>query len=59
MGRINTTWHQKHRMPPRPTLEQRVSWHVAHARWCGCRAMPATVIAELKRRDGVLPAKKR
>jgi hypothetical protein len=47
---LNAAWHDAHRMPPRATLDQRVTWHVAHAKACGCRPMPATVVAELKRR---------
>jgi hypothetical protein len=37
-------------MPANATLDQRVKWHLAHAANCACRPMPATVIAELKRR---------
>jgi hypothetical protein len=47
---INGSWHQKHPMPKKPTLEQRVDWHLAHAKACGCRDIPKTVIAELQRR---------
>ncbi|MGH7696674.1 MAG: hypothetical protein ACRENH_16925 [Gemmatimonadaceae bacterium] len=39
-------------MPQRATLDQRVKWHVAHAKACGCRAIPKTVLLELKRRGG-------
>jgi hypothetical protein len=49
--KTNARWHAAHRMPRSPPLEQRVSWHVAHAAHCACRPMPATVVAELKRRD--------
>ena len=48
---INAAWHEGHPMPPRATLDQCVTWHVAHAKACGCRPMPASVVAELKRRD--------
>jgi len=37
---MNITWHSKHPMPARATTEQRVVWHVAHARHCGCREIP-------------------
>jgi hypothetical protein len=47
---MNARWHAVHPMPPRATLDQRVTWHVAHAKACGCRPMPASVIAELTRR---------
>lgn len=47
---LNAAWHKAHRMPMGSTLAQRVDWHVAHAKACGCRTMPPTVLAELKRR---------
>jgi hypothetical protein len=50
MGRINATWHAKHRLPQGATLDQRVAWHIAHARWCGCRAVPPRIRAEIARR---------
>lgn len=46
---MNASWHNKHPMPARATLPQRVKWHLAHAKHCGCRPMPKTVRAELRR----------
>ena len=50
-SKINAFWHQKHPMPKNPALEQRVDWHLAHAKACGCRNIPKTVVAELQRRE--------
>jgi hypothetical protein len=36
-------------MPGKPSLEQRVRWHVAHARACGCRPMPKSVVAAVRK----------
>jgi hypothetical protein len=55
MTRLNAAWHRAHRMPKHATLDQRVRWHVAHARHCACREMPATMRAELKARGIPLP----
>ena len=55
---MNATWHDAHPMLPRATLAQRVTWHVAHAKACGCRPMPATVVAELTRRGSLGGAKR-
>jgi hypothetical protein len=49
MGKLNAKWHQKHRMPKNPTHDQRMAWHAAHARACGCRPMPHKLAAELAR----------
>jgi hypothetical protein len=39
-----------HRMPTKPTLEQRLEWHLEHQKHCGCRDMPDSIKAELVRR---------
>ena len=45
---MNADWHRKHRLPKHATLAQRVRWHVAHAKACGCREMPASIVRALK-----------
>ncbi len=47
-NKLNEAWHRKHPMLPHPTLEQRVKWHLAHQKNCGCREMPASVIKYLE-----------
>jgi hypothetical protein len=46
---MNAAWYARHPMPPNATLAQRTKWHVAHAKQCGCRPMPASVQRELER----------
>ncbi|MGZ8649669.1 MAG: hypothetical protein ACXW08_13755 [Solirubrobacteraceae bacterium] len=46
---INADWHNAHRMPKNPTFEQRLEWHRAHARECGCRKPPADLEAWIAR----------
>jgi hypothetical protein len=55
MGKINAKWHQAHPMPKNPTLDQRIEWHLAHARACGCRAISGTLLDEMKRRGIKVP----
>jgi hypothetical protein len=50
MARLNATWHQAHPLPRNATLDQRVRWHLAHARACACRAIPGSILAELRAR---------
>jgi hypothetical protein len=57
-GVVNARWHASHVMPRPATLEARVNWHVAHAWHCGCRAVPATVAAELTRRGLSVPVRR-
>ncbi len=48
---INTSWHEKHRMPQNPSLTQRINWHIAHAKHCACRPMPQSVISALESKN--------
>jgi hypothetical protein len=54
LGRINKEWHRAHPMPERPTDDDRVAWHLAHARNCRCREMPTGVLAVMRER-GIAP----
>jgi hypothetical protein len=47
---LNRAWHEKHRMPANATLDQRIRWHLAHRRECGCRPIPARLAATMKAR---------
>jgi hypothetical protein len=47
MSKTNKLWHAQHRMPKNPTPEQRIEWHVEHARHCRCRPIPESVLAML------------
>lgn len=48
--KINAEWHSKHKMPKNPTLDQRVKWHLAHARYCACRPLEGQILDEIKKR---------
>ncbi len=48
--KINKDWHKKNVMPKKPTLNQRIQWHVDHARECGCRPIPENIKAKLAER---------
>lgn len=51
---LNRAWHMTHKMPPNPTLEQRLHWHLQHSANCGCRTIPPALLAELARRGIIL-----
>lgn len=48
--KINKAWHLKHKMPENPTMEQRIKWHLAHAKNCGCRKIEGKIAEEMTRR---------
>jgi hypothetical protein len=50
MSKLNAAWHARHVMPKNPTEEQRIAWHVEHARHCACRPMPPKLAAAMKAR---------
>ena len=43
-------WHEKNKMPKSPTMEQRIEWHCAHAKNCGCRKIEGKLAEEMKKR---------
>ena len=53
---INKAWHRAHPMPARVTHAQRLAWHKGHAKACGCRPIPASLLREL---GGPGPARRR
>lgn len=53
--RINEAWHRGHVMPKNATLEERIEWHLEHARHCACRPIPDGLQKEIRQRGGTLP----
>jgi hypothetical protein len=56
---LNRKWHETHRMPKNATREQRLRWHIAHAEYCGCRAIPESLKSEIGRARKVRKAARR
>ncbi len=48
---VNQQWHAKHTMPRRANLDERIGWHVQHAKHCGCRPIPPKLAQEIGRRE--------
>jgi hypothetical protein len=46
---LNREWHRLNRMPPGATRQQRIKWHVAHARACGCRKIPESIRLDVEK----------
>ncbi len=57
--RMNKAWHERHRMPKNATLAERTRWHLAHAKHCGCRPIPRTVLAALRAQGPAAAGSKR
>jgi hypothetical protein len=55
---LDAVWHRANRMPRNATVEQRIDWHVAHARVCGCREMPASVRKMCEERGIRIPSRR-
>lgn len=47
---INKAWHETHKMPKYPTLQERIDWHLEHAAQCGCRPIPDGLLREMEKR---------
>ena len=50
MSKMNAAWHSAHPMPKNPTLDQRIEWHVAHAKACGCREITGKLREDMEQR---------
>jgi len=48
--KINKDWHAAHQMPEDPTTDQRIKWHIGHARNCSCRSLDGEIREEIKRK---------
>jgi len=51
MMKMNKNWHLKNRMPEKATLDQRIAWHLEHAKNCSCREIPEKLKEEMKKRN--------
>jgi hypothetical protein len=54
-ARINRAWHESHRMPSNAGDDERIAWHLDHARHCGCRRIDGGVAALFKKRGIAIP----
>jgi hypothetical protein len=54
-SKLNREWHLSHRMPAKATLEQRLEWHLEHAKNCQCRAITGKIAEEMKKRGTPIP----
>ncbi len=58
MPKLNAAWHMRNKMPRNASDAQRVKWHLSHARVCGCREIPKSVMALLQAK-GIEPPPRR
>lgn len=47
---LNAKWHLANKMPKKPTLDQRIKWHLTHADKCGCRPIPKNLLLEINQK---------
>jgi hypothetical protein len=48
--KLNKEWHQQHLMSTNATLDERIAWHIEHAKHCSCREMPDKIKEEIKKK---------
>ena len=48
---LNKEWHAKNRMRKNASIGERIAWHMAHARHCGCRPIPQSLMPEIQKRE--------
>jgi hypothetical protein len=48
--KVNVVWHSLHKMPKNASLNERVSWHLAHFKNCSCRTeLSSRIINEIEK----------
>ena len=47
---MNKTWHESHPMPKNANTDQRIAWHLEHAKHCACRPIPTKLREEMEKR---------
>lgn len=45
INHMNKLWHEMHLMPRAASMEERLAWHLEHAKNCGCRPLPGGIRA--------------
>ncbi len=53
VGKTNKEWHLAHKMPRNPSEDERLTWHLEHAKSCACREIPPDMV-ELAVRRGLM-----
>ena len=48
-SRLNKDWHLANPMPKNPSLQQRIDWHVEHAKNCNCRQITGKLRQEMRK----------
>lgn len=48
--KINAIWHSKNKMLKNPTVDERITWHLAHAKNCACRPFDEKIKEEIGKR---------
>lgn len=54
-SKLNAEWHARNKMPRNPSLDQRIAWHVEHAKACSCRPLTEKLRKEIDARGIELP----
>lgn len=48
--KLNAQWHVKNKISKKPTIDQRIKWHLEHAKNCTCRPFSGKILTEIKKR---------
>ena len=46
---INKKWHEQHKMPKNVSIEEKIKWHLSHAKNCSCRPIPKKLLDAIQK----------
>jgi hypothetical protein len=49
--KFNKKWHMAHPLLKNATLDQRIAWHLEHAKHCQCREIPNKLKIEIRKKN--------
>jgi len=52
---MNLKWHERHVLPKRASLQQRIEWHREHQAECACRPIPARLLEQMQPSSALRP----
>ncbi len=50
ISKLNKEWHLANKMPVNARFEERVKWHLEHAKNCACRPIPEKLLEQMKQK---------
>ena len=55
MKKFNESWHKNNPLPAGATIDETITWHLQHFKYCGCRDIPFKIKKEMQKKKIKIP----